>query len=79
MASDREARSRALCGCIQWAANQTLSSSQQRRAVKFYQDPHLAQEIRQSDRAANETFWLAYKAYGEAAQAVCAPEEPEQT
>jgi hypothetical protein len=71
MASDRKARSRALCGCIQAAADQTLSGSQQRRAVRFYRDPHSAQEIRQSDRASNERFWKAYADYGERARQLC--------
>lgn len=71
MASERKARSRTLCGCIQYAANQTLSGSQQRRAVAFYSDPHRAQEIRQSDRANDEQFWKAYRAYGDRAEALC--------
>jgi hypothetical protein len=71
MASDRKARSRALCGCIQYAANQTLSGPQQRRAVAFYGDPHRAQEIRQSDRINDESFWKAYRAYGDRAEAMC--------
>lgn len=71
LASNRKARSRALCGCIQAAANQTLTSSQQRRAVAFYADPHLAQEVRQSDRASDERFWDAYRAYGERAERLC--------
>ena len=70
-ASDRKARSRKLCGCIQYAANQTLSASQQRRAVAFYRDPHRAQEIRQSDRGSDERFWRAYRAYGERAERLC--------
>ena len=71
MASNRKARSHRLCGCIQAAADQTLSRSEQRRAVTFYSDPHSAQEIRQSDRPADERFWLAYKAYGERAERLC--------
>jgi hypothetical protein len=71
MSSDRKARSRALCGCIQAAANETLSGSQQRRAVKFYRDPHSAQDIRQSDRPSNERFWKAYARYGERARRMC--------
>ena len=71
MASDRKARSRQLCGCIQAAADQTLSGSQQRRAVKFYRDPHSAQEIRQSDRGGNERFWTAYSDYGKRARQLC--------
>ena len=71
LASDRKARSRALCGCIQAVADQTLSGPQQNRAVAFYRDPHLAQEIRQSDRASDERFWQAYKAYGARAEQIC--------
>lgn len=71
LASDRKARSRQLCGCIQAAANQTLSNTQQRRAVQFYSNPHMAQEVRQSDRSADERFWQAYTNYGEHAKALC--------
>lgn len=71
LGSDRKARSRALCGCIQAVANQTLSGAQQNRAVAFYGDPHLAQQIRQSDRASDERFWESYKAYGERAEQIC--------
>lgn len=71
MASDRKARSRALCGCIQAAANQTLNASQQRRAVAFYNDPHSAQDVRQSDRTNDERFWEAYRAYGDRAERLC--------
>ena len=71
LASDRKARSNARCGCIQAVANETLNGSQQRLAVQFYSDPHMAQEIRQSDRSAHEAFWLDYKAYGAAAARTC--------
>lgn len=71
MASDRKARSRERCGCIQAVANDTLSASDQRLAVSFYSDPHRAQEIRQSDNSSHERFWLAYKDYAETAAAVC--------
>ena len=71
MASDRKARSATRCGCIQAVANDTLSSSDQRLAVSFYDDPHKAQVIRQSDNPRHETFWKAYKAYAEAAATAC--------
>lgn len=71
MASDRKARSRELCGCIQAVADQTLSGAQQRVAVSFYDDPHKAQEIRQSDKRAHEEFWQDYKTYGERAEQIC--------
>jgi len=69
--SDRKARSRALCGCIQAVANDTLTGSQQRRAVKFYRDPHSAQEVRQSDRPGDERFWRSYAAYAKRAEQIC--------
>lgn len=71
LVSGREARSGRLCGCIQAVADQTLSPAQQRRAVGFYANPHLAQEVRQSDRAVDEAFWKAYVAYSERAQSLC--------
>ena len=71
LSSDRKARSRALCGCIQAVANNTLSGSQQRLAVSFYADPHKAQVIRQSDNASHEEFWKAYKNYGQTAKRTC--------
>lgn len=69
--SDRERRSQSLCTCIQAAADQTLSRSDQRRSVAFYEDPHLAQQIRQSDRAKDEEFWNDYTSYGERAEQMC--------
>lgn len=71
ISSDRKARSRELCGCIQAVADTTLSRAQQQVAASFYADPHRAQQIRQSDRAAHEAFWKDYKSYGEKAQRVC--------
>lgn len=71
MASGREARSGPLCGCIQAAANQTLSPAEQRRATAFYTDPQLAQDIRQSDSSADERFWQAYGEYTRRAEQLC--------
>lgn len=69
--SDRQAASRALCGCIQQVANQVLSGGDQRRAAKFFSDPARAQEVRQSDRASDEAFWLRYKQFGTTAESYC--------
>ena len=69
--SDRKARSRSLCGCIQDAANRTLLPNYQSQAVKFYNNPQLAQDIRQSDRAKDERFWNTYKEYSRVAKASC--------
>lgn len=69
--SDRKAASRSLCGCIQEAANLTLSGSDQRLAAKFFRDPHQAQVIRQSDRSSHEAFWKRYKQFGVTAETFC--------
>lgn len=69
--SDRKARSTALCGCIQAVANDTLTGSDQRRAIDFYADPHSAQEIRQSDRARDENFWRRYTDYAMKSERIC--------
>ncbi|WP_208347653.1 hypothetical protein [Pseudaestuariivita rosea] len=69
--SDRQAANRQLCRCIQEAANATLNRSDQRLASKFFADPHMAQEIRQSDSASHETFWQKYKNFGQTAEAYC--------
>ena len=71
MASDRDARSRELCGCIQSVADEMLSGAQQRRAVAFYSDPQQAQVVRQSDNSSDERFWEAYAAYAERANNTC--------
>lgn len=69
--SERGGGKRALCGCIQDAANLTLSSSDQKRAAKFFDDPHQAQVIRQSDRRKDEVFWERYKNFGQTAEVFC--------
>ncbi|GGA07504.1 hypothetical protein [Neptunicoccus cionae] len=68
--SDRPA-SASLCSCIQQVANVKLSSSDQRLAAKFFKDPDLAQETRQSDDKRKESFWLRYKAFGALAHKTC--------
>lgn len=69
--SDRQAASRSLCGCIQDAADLTLSPRDQKLAATFFKDPHRAQVIRQSDNASHEAFWLRYKSFGSTAEAYC--------
>lgn len=69
--SDREAATPALCSCIQKVANRELSRSDRRRVAKFFDDPHLAQEMRQSDNRSDEKLWLRYKEFGETARAAC--------
>lgn len=69
-ASDRNA-SRAVCSCIQDVADQKLTRSDQRLAAKFFKDPQLAQDTRQSDDARLEKFWKRYKTFGQAAAKAC--------
>lgn len=69
--ADRRAADRQLCGCVQAVANASLSRSDQSRAVKFFKDPHNAQETRQSDRASDEAFWKRYRSFVERAERTC--------
>ena len=71
LGSSKQGASRAVCGCIQQAANLTLSGSDQRLASDFFKNPDMAQEIRQSDRRTHEAFWQRYKQFGATAQAYC--------
>ncbi|KAB7616165.1 hypothetical protein F9L33_05280 [Amylibacter sp. SFDW26] len=72
-ASDRQNASRSLCSCIQDVADVRLSSKDQKQAAKFFKEPQLAQDTRQSDNAAKERFWLRYKEWGQIAALQCAP------
>ena len=70
-ASDRKAASRALCNCVQRAADAKLSNADQRLASKFFKKPDLAQETRQSDDPRKERFWKRYKSFSAHAAKVC--------
>lgn len=69
--SDREGATRQLCKCIQKVANQDLTRTDQRLAASFFEDPHKAQEIRQSDSRSHEIFWKRYKTFGAKATESC--------
>lgn len=69
--SDRGARQSALCGCVQQVANQTLSRADQRRAARFFRDPHEAQVVRMSKSDRDNAFWARYKRFAGAAEAYC--------
>jgi hypothetical protein len=71
LAVGRAAEQPALCNCIQRVADLMLSGADQRRAARFFADPHRAQEVRQSSRADDAAFWLRYIAFGEQAEALC--------
>jgi hypothetical protein len=70
-AQSRRDATPARCGCVQAVADQTLSGAYQRRGAKMFKDPHQFQEVRQSNNASNERFWLAWKAFGQSAAQAC--------
>lgn len=69
--SDRRAANAALCGCIQRVADMSLRGGDQRRAAKFFRDPDEAQDLRMSQRQADDAFWERYMDFGEKARAYC--------
>lgn len=69
--SDREAANWRMCNCLQHVANQSLSRADQRLAARFFKDPHMAQEIRQSSARSHEIFWERYRAFGDTAEVMC--------
>lgn len=71
MAGGRDAANPQLCSCVQGVATQVLSRSEQGRAARLFQDPNLAQEIRQSNHPRDESFWRRYTAFAERAEALC--------
>ena len=71
LSSPRSAATPPLCSCIQSAADRTLSARDQRTGAKFFDDPHAAQEMRQSDRRSHEAFWQRWRDFGETAEALC--------
>ena len=69
--SNRDAATRSLCGCIQEAANLTLTKSDQKLAASFFRDPHKAQMVRQSNNRGHEAFWQRYQNFGATAEVFC--------
>lgn len=69
--SDRAQGNAPLCGCIQQVADQTLSRSDQRRAAKFFRDPHQAQEVQTSNSHSDSAFWSRYTDFANTAAAYC--------
>jgi hypothetical protein len=61
----------ATCSCIQKVADIKLTRGDQKQAAKFFSDPQLAQDTRQSDNPSKERFWLRYKAFGTLAAKHC--------
>ncbi len=71
LSAARRSASRTRCGCIQAAANRSLSGGDQRRGAAFFAEPHRAQETRQSDRPRDEAFWTRWKAFSNGAERLC--------
>lgn len=59
------------CSCIQSVADTRLTGRDQALAAKFFKNPQMAQETRQSNRRSSEAFWERYKAFGSAAAQNC--------
>lgn len=68
---DRRAATQARCGCVQAAANLTLSQSEQQRAVRFFAEPELLQAIKASDTPVNERFWDVWDNFADTAEQLC--------
>ncbi len=71
LGSKRSGADRVTCGCIQQAANLTLSGADQRTASGFFKDPEKAQKIKRSDRRSHEEFWQRYRRFGAVADQFC--------
>jgi hypothetical protein len=69
--ADRSAASPRLCSCVQQVANQSRSSSDPALAAKFFEDPQVAQDTRQSDNSGSEAFWQRYRAFSNSASRQC--------
>lgn len=69
--SDRPAANRALCGCLQKVANAVLSASQQKRGASFFTDPNKAQEVKASQRPADDAFWARWELFAETSVKHC--------
>ena len=68
---DRRAASQARCGCVQAAADRTLSQKQQQSSIIYFDDPGLLQTVRQSGARSNERFWADWTHFADTAEALC--------
>jgi hypothetical protein len=72
LSGSRRGASQQLCGCVQAAADQTLSKRDQQRGSKFFSDPQSLQDLRQSDNRSNEKYWERWQVFTARAEAMCA-------
>lgn len=71
LVSGRSDANRALCGCIDEVARQTLTSAEQRTIAGYFTDPEALQAMKLDDRPAAERLWARYDAFVETARATC--------
>ncbi|AVL53852.1 hypothetical protein CEP88_15415 [Roseobacter denitrificans] len=69
---NRRTASQARCGCVQAAANLTLTQAEQQRSARFFAEPELLQQVKLSDSPASERFWYAWAAFAQTAEVLCA-------
>ena len=67
----RTQASRKHCGCVQAVAHQSLLPGEQQFGATFFDDPHSAQSVRQSDSRRDERFWKRWREYGAQAAQIC--------
>lgn len=70
--SDRPGANRALCNCVQRAADAHLTRADQRLAARFFRDPERAQQVRMSRDSRDRAFWERYRAFAATAELHCA-------
>ena len=69
--SNRTAASPKLCSCIQKVADASLNDGERQTVADWFDDPHQAQVVRQSDKQSDAILWERYKVFGIRAQASC--------
>ncbi|MFK7871539.1 MAG: hypothetical protein AB8B58_20175 [Roseobacter sp.] len=67
----RSKASRSRCGCIQAAADVSLSASDQQRGTRYFSNPAALQEVRQSGNPGNERFWGNWTRFADTASQLC--------
>ncbi len=71
MGSGRNEASGTLCGCIQAIADDTLTGGDQRKAARFFRDPHEAQVVKMSKTTYDDEFWDRYQDFATRAERSC--------
>jgi hypothetical protein len=61
----------AKCGCVQAAADLTLSRDEQKQGARFFQNPELLQQMKLSDTPKNERLWYTWERFAQTAETLC--------